>query len=429
MKIQKLTLKNFRGISSLAFDFDPQMNVIVGVNGAGKSSILDCAAILLSRLTSAISSPSSGGRLYQEEDIKNGAAFTNNTIQVAFDADSMQWNMARTRGGHPQEIKSDLGGLKQISDKVQARFAADKKAPVPLAVLYPVNRAVLDIPSRIREHHDFNQIDAYYGALTGAQNNFRLFFEWFRDREDIENETYSRLLTETPSMNTEVVINRRQLVKDRELEAVRTAIPKFLPGFGNLHIQRSPHRMVLEKNKEELIVNQLSDGEKCTLALVGDLARRLAMANPDLKNPLEAAGVVLIDEIDLHMHPGWQRRVVPALSEAFPNCQFILTTHSPQVVSEVKANKIWVLDAKGTRTEHPNGAFGLDSNRILEDMMDVPERPKEIKDKIARLFELIDAGKLQESMTRMEDLRTEIGSDPELTKAAILIRRKETLGK
>ena len=93
--------------------------------------------------------------------------------------------------------------------------------------------------------------------------------------------------------------------------------------------------MTVSKNGMEQNVNQLSDGEKCTLALFGDLARRISIANPHMQNPLEGKGIVLIDEIELHMHPSWQRKVLTTLKSVFPNIQFIITTHSPQILGGV----------------------------------------------------------------------------------------------
>lgn len=105
--------------------------------------------------------------------------------------------------------------------------------------------------------------------------------------------------------------------------------------FDELQVKRNPLRLAVKKNGREYSVDQLSDGEKCTLALIGDLARRLALANQNSENPLAGSGIVLIDEIELHMHPSWQRKVFPVLRKTFPNIQFIVTTHSPQVLGEV----------------------------------------------------------------------------------------------
>ena len=147
-------------------------------------------------------------------------------------------------------------------------------------------------------------------------------------------------------------------------------------------------RMIVDKNGQELRVDQLSDGEKCTLAMVGDLARRMAIANPAQDDPLGGEGVVLIDELDLHLHPGWQRHVVSALEGTFPNCQFLVATHSPQIVGHVAPERIWLLERtkSGVSASRPAESFGQRAGRILEDVMDGPERPQEIKDRLSSLF-------------------------------------------
>ena len=125
----------------------------------------------------------------------------------------------------------------------------------------------------------------------------------------------------------------------------------------------------LDKGGREIRVDLLSEGEKCTLAMIGDLARRLILANPAMENPLEGKGIVLIDEIELHMHPSWQRRILSILKEVFPNIQFIVTTHSPQVLGEADESfKIISLsldmDENGVGTDQIERMDGFDSNMI-----------------------------------------------------------------
>jgi predicted ATP-binding protein involved in virulence len=191
--------------------------------------------------------------------------------------------------------------------------------------------------------------------------------------------------------------------------------------------------MTVTKQGQELIVNQLSDGEKGLLAMVGDLARRLAIANPGLADPvLEGSGIVLIDEIELHLHPAWQRKVIPALKDTFRNCQFIVTTHSPQIISEVKPEGIYILERTddGIVAMHPESSYGRDSNRILEDLMDTPERPQEIKESLLELFRLIARGDLDSARQLHQKIADEIGADePELIGASVSIRRREILGR
>ncbi|MBF0551845.1 MAG: AAA family ATPase, partial [Deltaproteobacteria bacterium] len=241
------------------------------------------------------------------------------------------------------------------------------------------------------------------------------FFEWFRNREDLENE---RRLDSPP-------------YRDIQLQAVRSAIESFLPGFSQLRVRRSPLRIVVSKEGQELIVSQLSDGEKCLLALVSDLARRLAMVNPGLPDPLQGEAVVLIDEVDLHLHPKWQRSVIDQFERTFPNCQFILTTHSPQILSHVKPESVFILTREQGRVAvvRPAETFGLDSNRVLEEVLDVPERPQEIKDKLSEIFNQLDLGRLDETARLLQELKEQIGDDPELIKAGVILRRKEIIGR
>lgn len=415
IKLKSLKIEDFRGISDLQLDFHDQINVLVGVNGSGKSAILDCLAIMLSRLIGRIRSSSGTGRFFVDQDISNGTAATRSIITVAVQGEEITWRVEKARKGRAKQTITHLEEINGVVDKIRAMLENNKNASIPVAVYYPVNRAVLDIPLRIRKRHPFDQLSAYDQALSGNKNSFRIFFEWFREREDLENE--KRLE------------NRRY--RDSQLRAVREAVERFLPGVARLRVRRQPLRMVVDKNDEELIVSQLSDGEKCSLALVGDLARRMAIANPSSKRPLKGSGVVLIDEIDLHLHPEWQRRVVPSLKATFPHCQFILTTHSPQIINHVRSENIWMLERERGRVtaSRPQGAYGLEVGRIFADLMKTPVRPDDIVKLLGDLFLQIGRGNLKKAKQDLVVIREQVGDDPELTKADVLIRRKEIIGK
>lgn len=421
MKVTNLTVENFRGISHMELQFQPGINILIGGNGAGKSSVLEVLAILLSRLTGRIQSHTGTGRFFSEYDIKIGATETVNSIIVEFMGQSFQWRVTKTGKGKRKQAFTDLAEVKTIVDQVHSLLV--EGAGVPLVVIYSVNRAVLNIPLRIKTRHDFSQLEAYDQALASKEPiAFRLFFEWFRQHEDLENESlrYFHDIQRPPDWE----------YPDRQLEAVREAISAIMPGYGNLRVRRKPLSMTLEKNGLELRVDQLSDGEKCFLALVGDIARRLAIANPAMEKPLGGEGIILIDEIELHLHPGWQRRVIPKLVETFPNCQFIISTHSPQVISHVRAESVFLLSVNQDTIElsRPEATYGQESGSILEDLMGVPARPKEIKDELNMLFVSIDEGNLAQARTLIEDLKEKLSFDAELIKAEVLLKRKEFLG-
>ncbi|MEH2280899.1 MAG: AAA family ATPase [Nostoc sp.] len=446
MKVKRLKMQSFRGIGDLTIEFNQTSpTALIGINGVGKSSILDCLAILLSQMIMEIAYPKSikrtklfindlssrstnrneyeksipgepdiKERFFTEDDIRNEHKETRNEIKIFLQSREISWFLTNFSKERSKEPNKENGELNAAAQDIYHQWKANPKFNLPLAVYYPVKRSVLGIDMKITETHSLKQIDAYDQALNGVQISFHRFFQWFRSLEDLENEERR----DNPEFKTQ------------QLEAVRQSIYSLIPGFSNLRVRRSPLRMTVQKQGEELIVNQLSDGEKCLLAMVGDLARRLAIANPSLPDPLQGSGVVLIDEIELHLHPKWQREIIPALTRTFPNCQFIVTTHSPQVISQVKPEGIYILEKtdEGVVAKRPESSFGRDSNRILEDLMGVPARPQEIKDRLHELFRLIDEGNLDGARQLSQEIADIIGQDePELVKASVSIRRKEIL--
>ena len=416
MWLNAIDIAGFRGIPELKLEFPEQVNVLVGVNGVGKSAILDCTAIMLSRLIGRIRSSTGTGRYFTLSDINNRRPYTENKIEITFQDKPLQWRVVKTRRGQQEQKITRLAELNREVKRFRRKVAEDESARLPLAVYYPVNRAVLDIPLRIRKRHPFDRLAAYDQALWGGGwSNFRVFFEWFREREDLENE--NRLA------NPEF--------RDLQLQAVRTATERFLTGFKGLRVRRAPLRMVVEKEGEELIVDQLSDGEICSLAMAGDLARRMAIANPSMTDPLESEAIVLIDEVDLHLHPEWQSRVIAALTKTFPNCQFLLSTHSPPILGHLRPTNIWILKKtrSGISAIRPNEAYGQTADRILEDLMGVLARPKRVHAQLIKLFRAIEQDEMSEAKRLLDKLQHDVGADPDLVKADVLIRRKEVLGK
>ena len=413
MKIEKLTLKNFRGIDELPLSFNSKMNIIFGINGAGKSSILDATVIMLSWAVNRIKHSGSSGKPITENDIKNGASFS--TIEL--ETNAAKWKIVKARKGHgtPEE-KSDYTDLNGFSKYIQSQIADNHPISLPLFVYYPINRAVIDIPLRIKNKHNFDVLSAYEDALGGGAN-FRTFFKWFREREDLENENNA---------------NSIQKTTDKSLDAVRMAWELFLPEFKNFRVRRSPLRLEVEKNGKKLSVNQLSDGEKVLLSMIGDLARRLSIANPNLVNPLDGEAIVLIDEIDLHLHPKWQRMVIEKFPSVFKNCQFIMTTHSPHIITHTRAENLFRLkqiDMKVT-CEKPIESYGKNVNRILEDLMGLDTtRPNSVKSHFDEIYDLIDKNDFALAKEKIISLKNDIGEDSDLLKAELLIRRKEVIGK
>ncbi len=431
MHIQKLTLTNYRGARSLSLNLHKNLNVLVGVNGVGKSTILDAVAIMLSWAVNRIRQSGASGRPISEDDITNRQSSASIELSCIDRGRTVAWKLAKnSRSFGSSKQSSDFTQLNEYAKTLQSQITAEEQeVNIPLFVHYPVNRAVLDIPLRIPKRHRFDLLTAYDEALTTGAN-FRTFFEWFREREDLENEIKAR--SDQPSLFSLFESEPSPQYPDPQLAAVRSALNQFLPEFKNLTVRRSPLRMEIEKNGRPLTVNQLSDGEKCLIAMVSDLARRMAIANPARSNPLEGEGIILIDEIDLHLHPKWQRMVVPRFLEVFQNCQFIVSTYSPHVLTHVQPESVFLLEwvKQNMIVQKPSESYGKSVERILEDLMGLDTtRPTEVDSGLHSIYQMIDSNQLNRAREEVARMRQEIGDDPDLVKAEVLIKRKGLIGK
>lgn len=421
MKITDIYLENYRGFTELELSLDGKTAIIVGGNGAGKSTILNGATSVISRLVEKISYGVAKKVILKEEDIKNGKQRF--IIQCALEYQDMQGSIklikSRIKTPRLGTRASITDNTKQIVEYIKNKIENEEEINLPTFVHYTVHRNVIDIPLRIKNKHEFDQFSTYLNCFSSG-TDFRTFFEWFRNQEDLENE---------------IKLENNLNFKDKELECVRNAIYSFMPGFSDLKIMRKGKmRMVISKNDQRLEINQLSDGEKCTLAMIGDLARRLSLANPNSENPLEGVGIVFIDEIELHLHPEWQRMIINQLQNVFPNIQFIISTHSPQVLGEVKNAKIFTvkrdLEHNTFKVENFNNLFGKDSNLILEEYMDANSKNTEVKDQLQKLYSMISDLNIDEAEVLLNYLSGIIGKeDPSLIKAELILKRKKHLKK
>ncbi len=264
MKIQQLELENFRGAKTIKFHedlkFDPHMNVFYGINGSGKSSILDAISILLSWLPARLKAPNGSGHSIKITDINNSASSAKIAIVVNYADSEFCWSITCNRSNtlkvKPQNFMTQV-------DELCRKLTQGSSPAYPVLVFYPVNRVVVDLPLLPRNRSVSDPLDTYQNSLSGTPH-FQEFLEWYREREDLENE-----------MRRDAGIP----VKKPLLDTVRQALEQFFPSFTNLTVKRNPLHMEVKKYGETLWLNQLSAGEKCLLALVGDLARRLAIAN------------------------------------------------------------------------------------------------------------------------------------------------------
>jgi predicted ATP-binding protein involved in virulence len=448
MDVKRVTLTNIGPFKALDIPLASggpnrgNITIFVGNNGAGKTSILQSLATSLSWFIARLRTEKGTGNLIFEDGILNSANaaavsieisdFSGSTIDKHELNDQFQWTLVKVRAGRKSSSSSQLSDCTRLANYYRSSLTDDDQTSLPLIAFYPVERSVLDIPLKIRTKHTFLQLDAYDNTLTQGVD-FRRFFEWFREREDTENESgiSVELLSELRRQfggNHEVwqqLKNLQVTAKDRQLTAVRTAVNQFMPHMDNLRVRRKPRlHMAIDKNGETLNVAQLSQGEKSLIALVGDIARRLAMLNPALENPLMGDGIVLIDEVDLHLHPSWQRSLCDRLTATFPNCQFVLTSHSPLVISDCKDVLVYAL-TNGELQELPS-QYGQDANMVLLDVMDTSIRNEAVQIELNNILDAIQDSNLVQAHQMLADLTTKLPADNlEIAKAALLLRKQE----
>lgn len=462
MDIKSIHIRNIGRFSNLDVELAPNENVtgnitiFIGNNGCGKTSILKGAATSLSWFIARVRSEKGSGNPLPEQVILSGENGASVSLKILDDLSSIlggdslppgqdifEWTIAKTRSGKKSKLVSDLSAASRLADFYRSALSENSASSLPLIAFYPVERVVLDVPLKIKGRHNFGQVDGYDNSLSQGVD-FRRFFEWFREREDSENESgvtqelLDRLEQSDDPVGQDVWKTLKKLMassRDRQLTAVRTAINVFMPEFSNLRVRRKPRlHMSIDKGKETLNVLQLSQGEKSLIALVGDIARRLAMMNPSLENPLKGDGVILIDEIDMHLHPSWQREIVERLRSTFPNCQFILSTHSPLVISQCKNVLVYSLDDFNLDEQgvlNPiQSVYGEDANSVLLNVMDTDIRNSSVSESLNNLLTLIQNAdskqKIQMAKELLYSFKNELPHlDLEIAKANILLRKQE----
>lgn len=354
MKIEYLYIENFRGIHKFEIGNLRNLNVIAGVNGAGKTTIISALRILFSWFIARIRNVKSRGINILDKDITIGKKYC--FLKIKLD-NGVSWQIYKQRSNYrgAAAYKTEMSNMMPLANEIATQLAEnDGTANITLIDAYGVNRVVDSTPMRVRKQHKLKPMDAMSIDMSNGVN-FHDFFIWFREMEDIENERLR---------------NTGKLVLNTQLEAVRQTIAKLIDGYHDFKVQRNPQAFIISKGNIKFDFNQLSDGEKSYIALVLDIARKMAMTHPNMHNPLDGDGIVLIDEIDLHLHPTWQRDVVGKLQTIFPNCQFIITTHSPHVVScvnLVEGNKLIAI-YNGEAIEICENLYGMESDFILTDI-------------------------------------------------------------
>lgn len=332
MILKSIRLENFRIIRDSRLDFGKRLTLLTGVNGSGKTSVMEALSIGLGAVLSRLPEVSGRGFSSKGDEIRQFSNKKTPYCRISLETvHGLQWDRMLKRDKSKTTARllpSDGSGVRElhrhIDDQMIDPMNRGEPFLLPVFAFYGVNRALLNQPyTRKGFPKTHKRLEALQGALE-AVSSFKSAFIWFYNKE---NEEFRHKQAEQ-SFNVTL----------KELDSVRRAVAGMLPDIAEPHIEVNPLRFVVRQDAEWLDIMQLSDGYKTLFALVIDLSMRMAMANPHLDDPLSAEAVVMIDELDLHLHPSWQQRVIGDLLKTFPNAQFIVTTHTPYIVESANNN-------------------------------------------------------------------------------------------
>lgn len=431
--LQQVLITDFRGAARLELPLHPRLTILYGKNASGKTTVLDAIAIGLAPIARRLL-----GRGDEQERQPRMMEADRRTIwrtgkkpekakrvSVLLQGQSqpnqppLQWSIETpwtTRG--PEVGDRESPELQPYLDAVsEALRVSDDAVPMPVFAYYGVDRVVSrkakDDARPLREAP--SRAAGLAGALHGAAQ-FETAVQWFRSVEDIE----VRRKLRQPSYQHPALAAVRT--------AVRTAI-KTQDGasIDSLWVDADSTKLRVQFTRpsggvEDLEIGQLSDGFRTHLALVLDLARRLEQCNPtsDEGVPrddfgLRSRAVVLIDEVDLHLHPAWQQTVLRGLLDAFPLTQFVVTTHSPLVLGSMKDAEAWVYSMEDTKAEQVSALYGENASLILRDWLGTTPRALEVANQIEQIKELLDASSFEKARAQTDLLEQQFGSaDPDV---------------
>jgi predicted ATP-binding protein involved in virulence len=448
MRIEKLTLKNFRGIRKGSFEFpraperreggNGSFNLLVGPNGAGKTSILEGLAVAASGLF--LSMRGTDVRNIKHDDahvlIKmiEGQAHVAPQYPVSVDAGGvvdgkpLQWARSLsepTKGRITRTKPKEAQDMAEASRLMGIRAIDGWDDSLPLISYYGADR-LWNEPKDMqkRRKDDLRQRDPHEMA-TAPKNEAELAWEQFRKRvggysnsvngrcspRDLQRwlgfEDYKAYKSKKESIHAQIVKN---------------AMRDCLPGVEELTYEGGLGSLLFQRKGEWIDFRHLSEGQRNMAALVGDIAWKAAQLNPHLGERAlkETPGVVFIDELDMHLHPEWQRMIVRKLQEIFPELQFICATHSPQIIGEVPAAEVRIL-AEGDDYS-PSYAQGIDSSRVLEEIMGSHARRIEDQKRISEIAVALDEEDFPKVEGLLGDLSAALGeNDPDVTRVRTLM--------
>ncbi len=384
MIIKSIALKNYRCFEDIEMTFHEKLTVIVGDNGSGKTSILEGLAVSLGTMFTGLDGL--GGISINKTDarLKTYLMGESEDVQPQYpveitamgdmDGQTIIWKRALL-GENGRTVIKDAKDMLDIARSYQKRLREGDSTLVLPIIAYYSTRRLWDYhrEKKMDTFKDSTKTNGYIDSLDGTAN-IKLMMNWFKRK------TLQRMQKKSEELREfmELLVVYRAMTKCCEcILGYRGVTFNY-----NLDTNEIECLYINEDNlRMSIPLSQMSDGYKNTVSLIADIAYRMAVLNPQLgMNVIEQTdGIILIDEVDLHLHPAWQHRILGDLQEIFPRVQFIVTTHAPAVISSAKSENLVIL--KNYEVIDANvEIYGNDANSILRDIMGVSERNPVIAD-------------------------------------------------
>lgn len=412
MQIRKVRIANFKGIDEWNIEFKPGFNLIKGENGKGKTSILEAVAVGLGGFVAGLGGVAT--RHFSQDEIRlvyqevgDGSYDKKYMVPVEvsltaeLDGEVYEW----TRGRNSAKASRSTIQPKKICRKAE-RMANENETELPVLAYQGAGR----VWSQRRERSEnifrkqYFRTVGYTDALLEASNN-KLLLNWCVRMEQVAWQKERKIA---------------------EYEAAKRAVADFMQymeqdGEFEVFYDKQQEDLMYRNNDVVLPVRGLSAGYQSLIWMVFDIAYRMAVLNPYMKERIaETSGVILIDEIDMHMHPKWQWNIIGALRRVFPNVQFIAATHAPILFASAK--DVWLIDVDKHEIHYDASRYGRDANSILREVMQVEERPAEVQKLLSEFYRAIEeerTAEAEELLNRIEDIVGE--TDPEASGARVTL--------
>lgn len=379
MYIESISLRNYRCYETLQMKLNREYTVLVGGNGAGKSTILDAVSTALGSYIAGFDGIAANGivgddahrKMYElgsRVDFEEQYPVEISTVAY-IEENEISWKRGlyvKNGKTHMKEAKPIMDYAYRLQEKVRE---GDKTIILPLVAYYGTGRLYMQKRQKRNSftNQKFSRTTGYKDCLSSASND-KLMMHWFEQMTAIQLEEQKKI---------------------PELEVVKKAMGKCFSGamskddIAKFQYKMKTHEIEIEYKKgdyfEKLPMRMLSDGLRITMSMVADIAYRMAVLNPQLLEHIleETPGIVLIDEVDMHLHPEWQKRIMEDLHYIFPKIQFIVTTHSPSVLANVTKEHVLLLE-DGEVFVPNNTTYGRNVTSILKEMMNIEVCPEKV---------------------------------------------------